>query len=116
MLDLIVRGGTVVTAFETFQADIGVTDEKISHIAEAGSLDSLIGEHTRVIDAGGKYVMLGLIEPHMHVKAPLQQHHRHAGFLHCQQMRGFRRRDLLYGLQHHHKGHACAEGGGGTAR
>ena len=34
MLDLIVRGGTVVTAFETFQADIGVTDEKISHIAE----------------------------------------------------------------------------------
>ena len=70
MLDLIVRGGTVVTASETFQADIGVTDEKISHIAEAGSLDGLIGEHTRVIDAGGKYVMPGLIEPHMHVKAP----------------------------------------------
>ena len=39
MLDLIVRGGTVVTASETFQADIGVTDEKISHIAVAGSLD-----------------------------------------------------------------------------
>ena len=70
MLDLIVRGGTVVTASETFRADIGVTDEKISHIAAAGSLDGLVGDTTKVIEAKGKYVMPGLIEPHMHVKAP----------------------------------------------
>ena len=70
MLDLIVRGGTVVTASETFRADIGVTDEKISHIAAAGSLDGLVGDTTKVIEAEGKYVMPGLIEPHMHVKAP----------------------------------------------
>ena len=70
MLDLIVRGGTVVTASETFRADIGVADEKISHITSQGLLDGLIGEYTRVIEAEGKYVMPGLIEPHMHVKAP----------------------------------------------
>lgn len=38
MLDLIVKGGTVVTASETFKADIGVEGEKISYIAAAGSL------------------------------------------------------------------------------
>ena len=37
MLDLIVKGGTVVTASETFKADIGVEGEKISYIAAAGS-------------------------------------------------------------------------------
>ena len=38
MLDLIVKGGTVVTASETFKADIGVEGEKISYIAAAGKL------------------------------------------------------------------------------
>ena len=42
MLDLIVRGGTVVTASETFKADIGVEGEKISYIASPGKLDYLV--------------------------------------------------------------------------
>lgn len=76
MLDLLVKGGTVVTASETFRADIGVEDEKISYIAAPGSLDHMIskvsenGKVTKVIEAEGKYVMPGLIEPHMHVQAP----------------------------------------------
>lgn len=71
MLKLLIKNGTVVTANETFKADIGITEEKISHIAVAGGLDTMIAEgETEVIDASGKYVMPGLIEPHMHVKAP----------------------------------------------
>lgn len=66
MLDLIIKNGTVVTAANTFQADIGVKDEKISVIAAPGTLQ----EAARTIDAGGRYVMPGMIEPHMHVAAP----------------------------------------------
>lgn len=67
MLDLFIKGGTVVTTTATFQADIGVKDEKISVISMPGSLQA---EAKRVVDATGKYVMPGLIEPHMHVAAP----------------------------------------------
>ncbi|MCI2058584.1 MAG: dihydropyrimidinase [Oscillibacter sp.] len=66
MLDLIVKNGTLVTADATFQADIGVQDEKISVVAAPGTLK----EAKRVVDAKGKYVMPGMIEPHMHVAAP----------------------------------------------
>lgn len=66
MLDLVIQNGTVVTAASTFRADIGVENEKISVIAAPGALK----EAGRVIDAAGKYVMPGLIDPHMHVAAP----------------------------------------------
>lgn len=66
MLDLIIQNGTVVTAADTFLADIGVENEKISIIAAPGTLK----EAKRIIDAAGKYVMPGMIEPHMHVAAP----------------------------------------------
>lgn len=68
MLKLLIKNGTVITANETYKADIGVTDEHISHIVEPGGLDNLAAE--KVIDAKGKYIMPGFIEPHMHVKAP----------------------------------------------
>lgn len=76
MLDLIIKNGTVVTASETFKADIGVEGETITYIAAPGKLDGLVngqpesGKLTKVIEARGKYVMPGLIEPHMHVMAP----------------------------------------------
>ena len=66
MLDLIIQNGTMVTAGSTFQADLGVQDEKISVVAAPGSLK----EAKRVIDAKGKYVMPGLIDPHVHIAAP----------------------------------------------
>lgn len=76
MLDLLIKNGTLVTASETFRADIGVEGEKIAYIAAPGKLDALAdipgetGRITQVIDARGNYVMPGLIEPHMHVMAP----------------------------------------------
>ena len=66
MLDLVIQNGTLVTASSTFRADLGVKDEKIAVIAAPGALK----EAGRIIDAAGKYVMPGLIEPHMHVAAP----------------------------------------------
>ena len=76
MLDLIIKNGTIVTANETYKGDIGIENEAISYISSPGKLDSLInktpenGPLTKVIEAEGCYVMPGLIEPHMHVKAP----------------------------------------------
>lgn len=76
MLDLIIKNGTIITSDETFKGDIGIEGEKISCIGFPGKLDDLVnrderkGSLTRVIDAKGRYVMPGFIEPHMHVKAP----------------------------------------------
>ncbi len=60
-LDLVIRGGTVVTAKKLFRADVGIQGEKI---AEVGS--ALSGH--KVIDAGGKLVMPGGVDSHCHVE------------------------------------------------
>ncbi len=67
-MDLIVKHGTVVTASDTFSADVGVRGEKIVQIAQA--LEP--GSGTRVIDAAGKYVLPGGVDPHTHLDSPGQ--------------------------------------------
>ena len=59
-MDLVIKGGTVATATDTFQADIGISDGRITAIAE--SLDA-----PDVIDAMGKLVLPGGIEAHCHI-------------------------------------------------
>lgn len=59
--DTVIHGGRVVTASDVFDADIGITDGRISAIAEK------IAGGTRRIDAGGKLVMPGGIEAHAHI-------------------------------------------------
>ncbi|MFH1724544.1 MAG: dihydropyrimidinase [Elusimicrobiota bacterium] len=63
--DLIVANGTVVTAQETFKADIGVKGERIAALGE-----SLDREGARVIDAKGKTVIPGGIDVHVHLQLP----------------------------------------------
>lgn len=60
--DLVVRGGTVVTAAEQVRADIGVRDGRIAAIAE--SLDGA----ARTLDAGGLLVMPGGVDTHCHIE------------------------------------------------
>src|SRR5919198_964496 len=60
-LDLVVRGGTVVTAEKTFRADVGIEGERIAQIG-----DNLEGK--RALDARGKLVMPGGIDSHCHVE------------------------------------------------
>ncbi len=58
--DLVVKGGTCVTASEMFEADIGIKDGRIAALGEG-----LNGED--VIDARGNLVMPGGIEAHAHI-------------------------------------------------
>lgn len=60
--DLTVRNGTVVTASETFRADIGVRDGRIALI------DRDLGPGVRDIDAAGRLVMPGGVDSHCHVE------------------------------------------------
>jgi dihydropyrimidinase len=64
-MSVLIKGGLVVTAADTTLADVYVEDERISVIAE--SLDVTAD---RVIDATGKYVLPGCIDPHTHLDMP----------------------------------------------
>ncbi len=59
--DLIIKGGTIATAADTFEADIGVRDGRIAALAEA-----LFGAD-ELIDARGKLVLPGGIDSHCHI-------------------------------------------------
>lgn len=62
MHDLLVRGGTVVTATNTAVEDVAVRDEKIAALGPPGSL----GDAATVIDADGCLVLPGGVDPHVH--------------------------------------------------
>ena len=70
MLDLIIRGGQVVASWGVGEWDVAVQGEKIVAVAEPSALPSDVG---RVIDATGKIVVPGGIEPHAHVAFRLPQ-------------------------------------------
>lgn len=63
--DVVIAGGTVVTAADTFRADIGIRGERIAAVAE-----DLSGKGDRVIDATGKLVLPGGIDSHVHISQP----------------------------------------------
>ncbi|MEL6999180.1 MAG: dihydropyrimidinase [Pseudomonadota bacterium] len=63
-LDTIVKGGTVVTAADTYKADIGIRDGRIVQIADH------LTEAAEVIDAGGLLVLPGGIDSHVHIAQP----------------------------------------------
>jgi dihydropyrimidinase len=65
-MSLLIKSGTIITASETFIGDIHVEGEKIAAIAtriEASGLE--------VIDATGKLVMPGGVDPHTHFDLPM---------------------------------------------
>ena len=64
MLDLVIHGGTVVTPGGVGQFDIGIQGEKIVLVAARGAI---FDEFRIAIDATGKYVFPGGIEPHTHI-------------------------------------------------
>ncbi|MBY0449238.1 MAG: dihydropyrimidinase [Cyanobacteria bacterium] len=67
----LIRGGTVVTASETTQADIWVQGESI--VAIGNNLTSLFESQAPdglVMDAEGCYVFPGGIDPHTHMELP----------------------------------------------
>lgn len=61
----IIKNGTIVTASDTFTGDILIDDGKIAMIGQ-GLTDS----SAEIIDAEGKYVFPGGIDPHTHLDMP----------------------------------------------
>jgi dihydropyrimidinase len=62
--DLLIRGGTVVTAADTTRADVGVRGGRIVAVAEA------LTDGAKTIDASGLLVMPGGIDSHVHLAQP----------------------------------------------
>lgn len=61
-MDLIIRGGTVVTADSQQMWDVGVHDGKVAAVGTPGSLP----DAASVIEADGLLVLPGLVDPHVH--------------------------------------------------
>jgi dihydropyrimidinase len=64
-MSVLIKGGRVVTASDDYVADVFVDGERVTLIGE--SLDK---EADRVIDASGKLVLPGCVDPHTHLDMP----------------------------------------------
>src|SRR5213080_3520846 len=64
-MSVLIKGGRIVTAADDYVADIYVEDETVTLIGE--SLDQ---PADKVIDASGKYVLPGCVDPHTHLDMP----------------------------------------------
>ncbi|MBM3521610.1 MAG: amidohydrolase family protein, partial [Alphaproteobacteria bacterium] len=62
--DVVIRGGTVATAADTYRADVGIRDGRIVAIADK------LADGRETIDAGGLLVLPGGIDSHVHIEQP----------------------------------------------
>lgn len=62
--ELVIRGGTVVTASDTVKADVGIRAGRIAAVAES------LPDGAKTIDASGLLVMPGGIDSHVHLAQP----------------------------------------------
>jgi dihydropyrimidinase len=63
---LFIKGGEIITADARYRGDIFVEDEVITRIGE----DIPVPSGTEIIDATGKLVFPGFIDPHVHIHLP----------------------------------------------
>src|SRR5262245_16432981 len=64
-MSILIKGGRVVTAADDYVADVFVDGERITLIGEALDVAA-----DRTIDARGKYVLPGCVDPHTHLDMP----------------------------------------------
>jgi dihydropyrimidinase len=64
-MSILIKGGRVITAADDYVADVFVDGERITLIGE-----SLDVEADRTIDARGKYILPGCVDPHTHLDMP----------------------------------------------
>ncbi len=62
MADTLISGGEVVTARDSFEGNIVIEDGQITAVT-----DDVDGTADKEIDASGKLVMPGIVDPHVHV-------------------------------------------------
>ncbi len=68
MLDIVIRGGQVVTPEGVGAWDVAIQGERIVAVAAPGMLTGDVG---RAVDASGKLVIPGGIDPHVHTSWPI---------------------------------------------
>ena len=73
-IDLVIRGGTLITPDGRREADLAISGERIVAILESGAESAAANDGARVIDARGKHVIPGAIDVH--------SHHREPGYTH----------------------------------
>ncbi|MGB2951913.1 MAG: amidohydrolase family protein, partial [Gaiellaceae bacterium] len=64
-MSILIKGGRIVTAADDYVADVFAEEERITLIGE--SLDVVAD---KVVDATGKYVLPGGVDPHTHLDMP----------------------------------------------
>lgn len=64
-MSVLIRGGRIVTAADDYVGDVYVEDERISLVGTSLEVDADV-----VIDASGKLVLPGAIDPHTHLDMP----------------------------------------------
>src|SRR6266446_4981317 len=64
-MSVLIKGGRVVTAADDYVGDVYVEGERISLIGE-----TLDVQADQVIDAAGKHLLPGCIDPHTHLDMP----------------------------------------------
>ena len=64
-MSLLVKNGRIITAVDDYHADLFIENETISVIGKG-----LTMEADTVIDASGKYVFPGGVDPHTHLDMP----------------------------------------------
>lgn len=65
-MKILIKSGTLITAAETFNSDVLIEDEKIRAIGR-----NLEVSGATIVDASGKLVMPGGIDPHVHLDLPM---------------------------------------------
>src|SRR5258705_10005441 len=66
---LLIHGGRIITPTEDFTGDIYAENETITRIEP--HIDSkLVAPGAEIVDARGKYVFPGFIDPHVHIYLP----------------------------------------------
>jgi len=68
--DTIYTNGKIYTVNEAqpWVQAIAIKDGKIIYVGTDDEIDANIGKNTEVIDLGGKFVMPGLHDPHVHIE------------------------------------------------
>src|SRR3954452_16006788 len=64
-MSVLIKGGRIVTAADDYVADVYIDDETVTLIGE-----SLDHPADKVIDADGKYLLPGGVDPHTHLDMP----------------------------------------------
>jgi dihydropyrimidinase len=64
-MSVLIKGGRVITAADDYVGDVYIEDERISLIGESLDMSA-----DKVIDASGKYVLPGCVDPHTHLDMP----------------------------------------------